>query len=105
MVRRILRLTHKSTRKLETVISPAHRTRKASAAPGAVPGLARASLPRHQAIRDTIRRRPPGKAQAAMRRLVASTGRSIQRLEGIFGLPPRSVIVLVSRSTARSTGR
>jgi len=47
-----------------------------------VPGLARASLPRHQAILDAIRRRQPGRAQAAMRRLVANTGRSIQRLPG-----------------------
>ena len=42
-----------------------------------VPGLARASLPRHQAILDAIRRRQPNLARAAMRRLVQNTGRSI----------------------------
>jgi DNA-binding FadR family transcriptional regulator len=45
-----------------------------------VPGLARASLPRHQAILDAIRRRQPNRARAAMRRLVQNTGRAIGRL-------------------------
>ena len=45
-----------------------------------VPGLARASLPRHQAILDAIRRRQPNRARAAMTRLVQNTGRAIQKL-------------------------
>jgi DNA-binding FadR family transcriptional regulator len=45
-----------------------------------VPGLARASLPRHQAIVDGIRRRQPHRARAAMRRLVENTGRAIEKL-------------------------
>jgi DNA-binding FadR family transcriptional regulator len=45
-----------------------------------VPGLARASLPRHQAILDAIRRRQPNRARNAMRRLVQNTGRAIGRL-------------------------
>ena len=45
-----------------------------------VPGLARSSLPRHQAIVDAIRRRQPNRARAAMERLVQNTGRSIERL-------------------------
>ena len=45
-----------------------------------VPGLARASLPRHQAILDAIRRRQPNRARATMRLLVMNTGRSIGRL-------------------------
>ena len=45
-----------------------------------VPGLARGSLPRHQAILDAIRRRQPNQARAAMRRLVQNTGRAIQKL-------------------------
>jgi DNA-binding FadR family transcriptional regulator len=45
-----------------------------------VPGLARASLPRHQAILDAIRRRQPLRARAAMRRLVQNTGRAIGKL-------------------------
>jgi DNA-binding FadR family transcriptional regulator len=45
-----------------------------------VPGLARASLPRHQAILDAIRRRQPNRARAAMQRLVENTGRAIARL-------------------------
>jgi DNA-binding FadR family transcriptional regulator len=45
-----------------------------------VPGLARASLPRHQAILDAIRRRQPKRARAAMQRLVENTGRAIERL-------------------------
>ena len=45
-----------------------------------VPGLARASLPRHQAILDAIRRRQPNRARAAMRRLVQNTGRAIGKL-------------------------
>jgi DNA-binding FadR family transcriptional regulator len=45
-----------------------------------VPGLARASLPRHQAILDAIRRRQPNRARDAMRRLVQNTGRSIEKL-------------------------
>ena len=45
-----------------------------------VPGLARASLGRHQAILDAIRRRQPNFARAAMRRLVVNTGRSIDRM-------------------------
>jgi DNA-binding FadR family transcriptional regulator len=45
-----------------------------------VPGLARASLPRHQAILDAIRRRQPNRARAAMRRLVENTGRAIGKL-------------------------
>ncbi len=46
-----------------------------------VPGLARASLPRHQAILDAIRRRQASRARAAMRRLVENTGRAIGRLD------------------------
>jgi DNA-binding FadR family transcriptional regulator len=45
-----------------------------------VPGLARASLPRHQAILDAIRRRQPKRARATMRRLVRNTGRAIGKL-------------------------
>ena len=45
-----------------------------------VPGLARSSLPRHQAILDSIRRRQPNRARAAMRRLVENTGRAIGKL-------------------------
>lgn len=45
-----------------------------------VPGLARASLPRHQAILDAIRRRQPNRARAAMRLLVQNTGRAIEKL-------------------------
>jgi DNA-binding FadR family transcriptional regulator len=45
-----------------------------------VPGLARASLPRHQAILDAIRRRQPNRARSAMRRLVQNTGRSIGKM-------------------------
>jgi DNA-binding FadR family transcriptional regulator len=45
-----------------------------------VPGLARASLPRHQAILDAIRRRQPNRARAVMSRLVRNTGRAIQKL-------------------------
>jgi DNA-binding FadR family transcriptional regulator len=45
-----------------------------------VPGLARASLGRHQAILDAISRRQPNFARAAMRRLVINTGRSIDRM-------------------------
>jgi DNA-binding FadR family transcriptional regulator len=46
-----------------------------------VPGLARGSLPRHQAILDAIRRRQPNRARAAMTRLVENTGRSIAKLK------------------------
>ena len=53
-----------------------------------VPGLARSSLPRHQAIVDAIRRRQPNLARAAMERLVRNTGRAIKRLPG--GRPSRS---------------
>ena len=53
-----------------------------------VPGLARASLPRHQAILDAIRRRQPNRARAAMQRLVENTGRAIARLPR--GRPPRA---------------
>lgn len=45
-----------------------------------VPGLARASLPRHQAILDAIRRHQPQRARAAMSRLVRNTGRAIGKL-------------------------
>jgi len=45
-----------------------------------VPGLARASLPRHQAILDAIRRRQPHRARAAMSLLVQNTGRAIAKL-------------------------
>ena len=45
-----------------------------------VPGLARASLPRHQAILDAIRRHQPNRARAAMGRLVRNTGRAIGKL-------------------------
>jgi DNA-binding FadR family transcriptional regulator len=45
-----------------------------------VPGLARASLPRHQAILDAIRRRQPNQARALMSRLVENTGRAIEKL-------------------------
>jgi DNA-binding FadR family transcriptional regulator len=45
-----------------------------------VPGLPRASLSRHQAILDAIRRRQPNLARAAMRRLVQNTGRAIASL-------------------------
>jgi DNA-binding FadR family transcriptional regulator len=45
-----------------------------------VPGLARASLSRHQAILDAIRRRQPNRARATMSRLVRNTGRAIGKL-------------------------
>jgi DNA-binding FadR family transcriptional regulator len=45
-----------------------------------VPGLARASLPRHQAILDAIRRHQPHRARAVMTLLVQNTGRSIGKL-------------------------
>jgi DNA-binding FadR family transcriptional regulator len=45
-----------------------------------VPGLARSSLPRHQAILDAIRRRQPNRARNTMQRLVQNTGRAIARL-------------------------
>lgn len=45
-----------------------------------VPGLARGSLHRHQAILDAIRSRQPNRARAAMRNLVLNTGRSIGKL-------------------------
>jgi len=45
-----------------------------------VPGLAKGSLPRHQAILDAIRSRQPNRARAAMRNLVLNTGRSIGKL-------------------------
>jgi len=45
-----------------------------------VPGLARASLPRHQAILDAIRRHQPNRARAAMQLLVQNTGREIRKL-------------------------
>lgn len=47
-----------------------------------VPGLARGSLERHQAILDAIRRRQPGRARAAMSALVQNTGRAIAKLPG-----------------------
>lgn len=45
-----------------------------------VPGLARSSLQRHQAILDAIRRRQPRRARAAMGLLVQNTGRAIAKL-------------------------
>ena len=45
-----------------------------------VRGLARASLPRHQAILDAIRRRQPHRARTAMTLLVRNTGRAIEKL-------------------------
>jgi len=45
-----------------------------------VPGLARSSLSRHQAILDAIRGRQPKRARAAMRVLVRNTGRAIGKL-------------------------
>ena len=45
-----------------------------------VPGLARASLPRHQAILDAIRRHQPQRARAVMSLLVQNTGRAIGKL-------------------------
>jgi DNA-binding FadR family transcriptional regulator len=45
-----------------------------------VPGLARASLPRHQAILDAIRRHQPHRARALVSLLVRNTGRSIGKL-------------------------
>lgn len=45
-----------------------------------VPGLARASLPRHQAILDAIRRHQPNRARARMQLLVKNTGREIGKL-------------------------
>jgi len=45
-----------------------------------VPGLARISLPRHQAILDAIQRRQPNRAREAIRKLVQNTGRAIDRL-------------------------
>jgi DNA-binding FadR family transcriptional regulator len=45
-----------------------------------VPGLARASLPRHQAILNAIRRRQPNRARAVMSRLVQNTGRAVRTL-------------------------
>jgi DNA-binding FadR family transcriptional regulator len=45
-----------------------------------VPGLARGSLERHQAIVDAIRRGQPLRARAAMSGLVQNTGRAIAKL-------------------------
>lgn len=45
-----------------------------------VPGLPRASLTRHEAILDAIRKRQPNRARDAMRRLVQNTGRAIAKL-------------------------
>jgi DNA-binding FadR family transcriptional regulator len=45
-----------------------------------VPGLARASLPRHQAILDAIRRHQPNRARVVMSQLVQHTGRAIGKL-------------------------
>jgi DNA-binding FadR family transcriptional regulator len=45
-----------------------------------VPGLARVSLPRHQAILDAIQRRQPNRAREAIRSLVLNTGRAIETL-------------------------
>lgn len=45
-----------------------------------VRGLARDSLPRHQAILDAIRLHQPKQARAAMTRLVQNTGRAIAKL-------------------------
>jgi DNA-binding FadR family transcriptional regulator len=45
-----------------------------------VPGLAKASLPRHQAIVDAIRRHQPNRARAVMQHLVKNTGREIGKL-------------------------
>jgi DNA-binding FadR family transcriptional regulator len=45
-----------------------------------VPGLARASLPRHLAILEAIRRHQPQRARALMSQLVRNTGRSISKL-------------------------
>jgi DNA-binding FadR family transcriptional regulator len=42
-----------------------------------LPGKARASLPRHRAILDSIRKRNPRRAHEAMRRLVDTTSRTI----------------------------
>lgn len=42
-----------------------------------VPGLARNSLPRHEAIFEAIRRRQPERARAAMLLLVQNTGRAM----------------------------
>lgn len=47
-----------------------------------VPGLARGSLERHQAILDAIRRGQPRRAHAAMCGLVQNTGRAIAKLPG-----------------------
>jgi DNA-binding FadR family transcriptional regulator len=47
-----------------------------------VPGLARGSLERHQAILDAIRRGQPRRARAAMSGLVQNTGRAIAKLPG-----------------------
>ena len=44
-----------------------------------VPGLARGSLPRHQAILDAISRHQPNRARAAMSRLVENTGQAIEK--------------------------
>ena len=45
-----------------------------------VPGLARTSLERHQAILDAIRRLQPRRARAALGLLVENTGRAIAKL-------------------------
>jgi len=45
-----------------------------------VRGLARGSLPRHQAILDAIRRQQPQRARSAMTLLVQNTGRAIAKL-------------------------
>ena len=45
-----------------------------------VPGLARSSLPRHQAVLDAIRRHQPHRAHAVMRLLVQNTGQAIEKL-------------------------
>src|SRR5205814_4293946 len=45
-----------------------------------LPGRARGSLPRHQAIFEAIRAHDPRRAGAAMRRLVHSTAQEIETL-------------------------
>ena len=54
--------------------------RRRSTPPSASRVWPAASLPRHQAILDAIRRRQPNRARAAMSRLVHNTGRSIGKL-------------------------
>lgn len=70
-----------------------------------VPGLAKASLSRHQVILDAIQRRHANRARAAMSRLVGNTGRSIAKLpRGTWaGAGTRRAPVAPAAAGSRST--